>query len=445
MGTEIEAHKPQLLPAVASDVIAAAGGLLWREENGARLLALIHRPRYSDWSLPKGKLEPGEGWQVGAMREVHEETGCQVTLGAFAGAISYSTPAPKVVLFWHMETTDPGGRSDEADQVRWLTPQAAMALVDYDDVRALIARAANVAGAPIARPVLSLPRAAPSHRRLQAAVASLGPEVERAVADARSRRESGPWIDAARDHLASARASAAASEGQTATGWGALEASARALIFGYGDAQLSAAVLSLRAEANEKIKNWRGQAITTLLDKREWDALSIPDRRVRLHEATALRDQHGQNAYFRLEVLGRQVRYLVYFLGAALGAFLLLVGVRQALGVPIVLDGGATITVQDALATAAVGALGGSFSALLTITRAGARARIPDQLSLSVATAMRPLTGAVAAIGVVLLLRAGLVRADLVNGSVLLAFAFAAGFAERLVTGAIERVAGKDA
>jgi ADP-ribose pyrophosphatase YjhB (NUDIX family) len=89
-----------------ADVIEAAGGILWRETERGRELALIHRGRYDDWTLPKGKLEEGERWQEAAMREVREETGCDAELESFAGAVSYKVNGvAKVVLFWNMRSS----------------------------------------------------------------------------------------------------------------------------------------------------------------------------------------------------------------------------------------------------------------------------------------------------------------------------------------------------
>ena len=60
--------------------VRAAGGLITRQENGRVEVALVHRPKYDDWSLPKGKLDPGEGFKEAAVREVEEETGVRAGL-----------------------------------------------------------------------------------------------------------------------------------------------------------------------------------------------------------------------------------------------------------------------------------------------------------------------------------------------------------------------------
>jgi 8-oxo-dGTP pyrophosphatase MutT (NUDIX family) len=109
-------------------LILAAGGLLWRERDGGRVLAVVHRPKYDDWSLPKGKLDPGESLPDAALREVEEETGCRGRLERFAGTTCYEVKGvPKVVLFWHMaiEREEAFAPSKEVDTLEWLAPDAA--------------------------------------------------------------------------------------------------------------------------------------------------------------------------------------------------------------------------------------------------------------------------------------------------------------------------------
>ncbi len=122
-------------------VIQAAGGLLWRGDEGRVQIALIHRPRYNDWSFPKGSLAKGEDWSQAALREVYEETGCQARLGEFAGSNSYTISGqPKVVLYWHMRVRKDHGftPNQEVDGLAWLSPQQALEKLDYPGERALL-------------------------------------------------------------------------------------------------------------------------------------------------------------------------------------------------------------------------------------------------------------------------------------------------------------------
>lgn len=121
--------------------VLAAGGVLWRPVGGAGPaaieVAVVHRPRYDDWSLPKGKLEPGEPPLTAALREVHEETGYTAVAGRTLGASSYRVlldghEVPKTVRWWAMRVTGGEGwttDNDEVDRLRWLPPDAAADLL----------------------------------------------------------------------------------------------------------------------------------------------------------------------------------------------------------------------------------------------------------------------------------------------------------------------------
>lgn len=128
--------------------IEAAGGLLWRESPRGKEIAVLHRPRYDDWTLPKGKLEKGESWQDAALREVREETQCDVILGQFIGCLSYSSRGlPKVVLFWHMdlESARPFEPNAEVDRLLWLETEEAMERLSHGNDRELLKKGYYIA------------------------------------------------------------------------------------------------------------------------------------------------------------------------------------------------------------------------------------------------------------------------------------------------------------
>ena len=129
----------------APRAILAAGGLLWRDGR----LAVVHRPRHDDWSIPKGKLEGDESPDAAALREVDEEVGCRARITAYAGRVEYEVnEAPKVVFFWHMEPAGEGsGPSEEVDRVEWLAPEEAVQLLSYEAERELLRRAVRTEGA----------------------------------------------------------------------------------------------------------------------------------------------------------------------------------------------------------------------------------------------------------------------------------------------------------
>jgi 8-oxo-(d)GTP phosphatase len=113
----------------ADKLIEAAGGVLWRlAEGGSGVeVALVHRPKYDDWSLPKGKLLPGEHPVIGAVREVWEETGYTGTPGRPLPDVRYlKDGVPKRVKYWVMRASDGDFvPNDEVDQLMWLPPREA--------------------------------------------------------------------------------------------------------------------------------------------------------------------------------------------------------------------------------------------------------------------------------------------------------------------------------
>lgn len=117
------------------DAVRAAGGIPWRmhPENGLEVL-LVHRPRYDDWSFPKGKCDAGESDKKCALREVEEETGLRGTLGRELPQSEYIDGKGrfKIVRYWEM-TLDDGSfvPNDEVDEVRWATLTRAARLLSY--------------------------------------------------------------------------------------------------------------------------------------------------------------------------------------------------------------------------------------------------------------------------------------------------------------------------
>ena len=121
--------------------VEAAGGLVARQREGELEVALVHRPRYGDWSLPKGKLAPGETWEQAALREVEEETGLRCELAGELEPSRYRDRKGrrKLVRWWSMRPLggdfEPG---DEVDELRWLPTAQAVELLDYERDRDLV-------------------------------------------------------------------------------------------------------------------------------------------------------------------------------------------------------------------------------------------------------------------------------------------------------------------
>ncbi len=120
---------------MSTTTVQAAGGVVWRRSPAGRIeVLLVHRPRYDDWSVPKGKLDPGEDHATAAVREVEEETGLRCSLGPELASTSYvdRKGRPKQVRYWAMTAT--GGdftATDEVDEVRWVPLEEAGSLLSY--------------------------------------------------------------------------------------------------------------------------------------------------------------------------------------------------------------------------------------------------------------------------------------------------------------------------
>jgi 8-oxo-dGTP pyrophosphatase MutT (NUDIX family) len=148
-----DARKGSSKPKRPEPEVRAAGGLVWREavvadgdgttRPGVEIV-LVHRPRYDDWSFPKGKLDKGESFEEAAVREVAEETGLVCRLGPELPSTEYvdGKGRLKLVRYWSMRIVgiEPWAPNDEIDHRRWATLDEAEKLLTYDHDLVLLAR-----------------------------------------------------------------------------------------------------------------------------------------------------------------------------------------------------------------------------------------------------------------------------------------------------------------
>jgi 8-oxo-dGTP diphosphatase len=138
-------------PLEAGPSIRAAGGVVTRRRAGDREFLIVHRPRYDDWSLPKGKLDSSEKYRTAAKREIKEETGSTTSRLARLGSIAYYSvnSNPKLVRYWLFEHTSGKFKpNNEVDEVRWLSAADAKRMLTYPRDRKVFEWGATLADSP---------------------------------------------------------------------------------------------------------------------------------------------------------------------------------------------------------------------------------------------------------------------------------------------------------
>lgn len=126
-------------------MVKAAGGVVLKGKKTPKIV-IVHRPKYDDWSLPKGKLDRGESWEAAAVREVAEETNIQAKIVETLAPTSYwIKDRPKVVLWYVMKVQKERKfkPNREVDQVVWVSLEEALKMLSYRDERAVVKQVLN--------------------------------------------------------------------------------------------------------------------------------------------------------------------------------------------------------------------------------------------------------------------------------------------------------------
>jgi 8-oxo-dGTP pyrophosphatase MutT (NUDIX family) len=445
---------------VTDDVIRAAGALLWRRTSKGYEIAVIHRRRYDDWTLPKGKLQDGESWRQAALREVSEETGFDAVVLDFAGAIVYRpNDKQKVVRFWHMLAKgEPAVHIDEeVAQVFWVSPEDAHDQLQYPLERALVdvwqgpgkeTRMTNSQSSSLLRWLqflksrcLKLFRSM-SLERLGHSIRTFEPELEFLI---QQQQDKPSWVDCSRGLLKTAKAALA--DRNPELGWRCLKAAERFSFYGMEADELEIAARLIQTEATDDEKGvlkWRRKAFEDLLVEKGSGNLKKPVKVTDVVRAKRILDDHQDNVYHKLAILRSRLRPLSIISGVTLAVWLILVPLSPCVTSVFTAAGPDATCLPPrqlwfAIMLAGVlGAIVSGFSS--SIGRDQKKSRIPEEVSASMITFARFSLAMVSAVAVSIFLLSGILNLSKPPPSfeLLLAAGFVSGFSERLLMRAIE-------
>ncbi|HYN32863.1 MAG TPA: NUDIX domain-containing protein [Ilumatobacteraceae bacterium] len=428
-GSSARAAPVEVQPPATRDVLAA-GGIVRRRVRGRVRIAVVHRVRHGgDWTLPKGHVEPGEALEVGAIREVREETGWDARVTSFLTAITYHTEeGQKYVLFWNMDALSKRGEParDEVVTCEWLSYAEAREKLTYSRERDIVAEFDGATTRQL------MPRTLRDPQRERLAEEISVTRLRLCATHDLSAAQPPRWLFAAIGALDDAAAAAAA--GAVDRGWALVHLAHELEVASYDHVAITAQATAILAElASPKFSGWRRAALCSQLrpvmsvDRKGLHTLGLAERRAWLAEAVRNRNEVYSNEYRNVAITRRYQAILLII------AMVILVGtlVGAAFANPVFEEGANSS--WAAVAAALSGALGGITSALQRTARRSAE-RIPERLGSLVSSLSRPTIGAIAGVTVFLAVRAGVTQtASEQQVAYLLLLAFGAGFTERLV------------
>ena len=433
-----------------SEVIRAAGALLWKQCEEQTLVAVIHRTRYDgDWTLPKGKLNEGEPWLKAALREVKEETGYDARIFGFAGAVSYQVNGrPKVVRFWHMAAQgEPSPNLDqEVAEVVWLPVKQAVERLQYPTEKSLLEHAVpphrfTSNQLPGKRRWLPEPL---SIRRLGIALEVFEAELDTVFEESNpaSDNPSYPsWYTKSKQLVDAAKH--AQRQRDAERGWRFLKAADRFSLYGLGAEALTTEAHAILTEATDKeksVSNWRRVAVTQLLSDGNGNLKSsLGPREVARAKRTL--DEQQDNVYHKLQILNRRLQLLTFIAILAIGIWIAWPPLSPTLNETGQIVMGTTPARRLWLAiilTGILGALVSGFSTSMTVNRS--TTRIPAEVLATIVTLARISLAMLTSLATSIFLMSGLLNIPAPSLGVLLAVAFASGFSDRLIMRALDSV-----
>lgn len=441
----------------------AAGAILEKKTAEGPKVALVYRDRYGpEWSLPKGKVEPGESYEEAALREVKEETFCVGKIKGYAGATDYIVQrVPKVVLFWHMtlESEHPFEPTDETKELEWLSPQAAFQKLTHQNQREILARAYALGktmekGGSAEQGGFSkfFRRQFKRWQRLESSIISYQGELT-------GLRQLVPkgcpdCFDTIQALLGDARQQL--EKGDLDTGWKLFHAARRMELISFCEKDQRKTMAREMGQEAAKIKGWRGEAIKRLV-KFEGEPPTVEA----LYQAALVRDEYFANNAYKGDIHRTHAIALAGILAVTLFMLFFWSYTHPGLLPPLFGLGEKNIVGVESwsifIVVGLFGILGGTISAITAVSKTLEAARIPEMTTSFQVTFLRLFMGFASAIVIVIVLNSGLgkeVLTSIISENLAEAFkkgdpytsyfvAFCAGFSERLVKRAAEYVAGR--
>lgn len=452
-----------------TELIRAAGGLVWRVNKNQPEILVIHRPRYNDWALPKGKLKEGENWEEAAIREVAEETGYRAEIVSFANSLFYYvSEQPKFVLFWNMHAKEEIPKSeratdspDEGDRVKWLTIEKALKKITYEDEKELIrgeklmlqnskSFSSSFKMDPVVEKLGWMKRArlSDSGRRLGVSLEVYYREMRQLEfmffnSSEHINRESLELVTKQFESLARflEKSSEALKTNDLELGWETFNAAQRQETQIYHEVgqwkspmqnlardRFEGRALSIFTEGSHKLKSWRKEKLDSLLEQK--DQIKTNPRLSEVLDAQQTLSDYFSNGYRRLGILRLQVTYLEIIAGVAILGWIVLLWLFEP---NLATESRNLFSPFLTISSLLFGALGACISGILRLEKRSTQQKIPEQLEHLVYTVARPLVGAVSALAVVIFVLVGILKIGAQTPGLYLAAAFIAGFSERLL------------
>ena len=442
--------------------------MVWIKGYNSKKIVIVHRSsRHGDeWILPKGhlKVEASEDWQEAALREVHEETGCNkndLEIESIAGPISYldNEGKAKVVLYYNMTCKSNYNfnckiaNNEEVDESKAVYVHEALAFLTYPRERMLLREIEPLADM---KPVkfLKVRQAfkSSSHRRLYETIGPFEVELKDKITDVLARLSKdfekeidvvkkqaieqeidriNRKINAALESLECAKK--ALGLGEIEVGWRYLfQAELEQSAIVADEPSLKRLAVATLFEAEKKLHSWRLETVQEYLGKKGIlrDKIAIGD----VYRSRKIMQEHFTNMYMKLHTAGFQLGILI-----TIALFLVIPTtlILPSLGSEVSLSNFGLL-----IAIVLFGALGGCFSGVFSLSREAGEGSIPDQILSSWVTLARPAVGIIAALAMAGFLLSGIIQLGTLTIPLILAVSFAVGFSERLLIKALEMKTG---